>query len=59
MNNEAVSKRAKANYINPQALRTQVFIVHVMDVIAFFSAYLYPREESTAVMRILEKIFML
>jgi hypothetical protein len=38
-----MSERAKANYINPQALRTQVFIVHVMDVVAVFSAYLHPR----------------
>jgi hypothetical protein len=41
-----MSERAKANYINPQALRTQVFIVHVMDVVAVFSPHLNPREEA-------------
>jgi hypothetical protein len=59
VNNEAVSKRAKANYINPQALRTQVFIVHMMDVVAVFLTHLHPRKESTTVMRRLEKMFML
>jgi hypothetical protein len=54
-----MSERAKANYINPQALRTQVFIVHMMDVVAVFLTHLHPREESTTVMRRLEKMFML
>jgi hypothetical protein len=54
-----MSERAKANYINPQALRTQVFIVHMVDVVTVFLAHLHPRKESTTVMRRLEKIFML
>jgi hypothetical protein len=44
VNYEAVSKWAKADYITPQPLITKVFIVHVVDIIAVFFAYLYPRE---------------
>jgi hypothetical protein len=37
VNDETMNERAKADYINPQALRTQVFIIHMVDVVAVFS----------------------
>jgi hypothetical protein len=55
MNDEAVSKWAEADLHQPIALRTQVFIVHMMDVVAVFLTHLHPRKESTTVMRRLEK----
>ena len=59
MNDERVSERTKADYINPEALRTLIVVIHVMTVVTSFLSDFDKRKHGTSVVGTLEEFLVL